>query len=141
MTDELITFKKHRRHLERVYASSHTTQDFSLLRTATNRYHKLITHAKRLYNSNLVQSTISNPRLLWKTINSILHRKPSRALPSTIPFSTIPQVFADFFSDKVSKLHLNLLSNPSPLPAHSPPPTTPLLLQSLSPTTLSEITT
>ena len=40
--------------------------DFTILRTAaTNQYHKLINRAKKI-NAQLIQSSIPNPRLLWK---------------------------------------------------------------------------
>ena len=36
-------------------------------------YHRLIAHAKRKFNAQLIQSSIPNPRLLSKNINSLLH--------------------------------------------------------------------
>ena len=72
MTPDLLHFEKTSHHLERVYRSTHSPLDFKVLRTATNKYHKLISLAKRTYNSNLILSSFSNPRLLWSTINFLL---------------------------------------------------------------------
>ena len=66
--------KSARRHLERKYISTHSVEDYKILRTATNQYHRLIAHAKRKFYAQLIQSSIPNPRLLWKNINSLLHR-------------------------------------------------------------------
>ena len=73
------------------------------------------------------------------TIHNILHRTANRALPTSSPLAALPQLFATYFSDKISKLHFNLQTNPSPTPAHSLPPSPPPLLHSLTPATLLEI--
>ena len=65
-TPALLALKSARRHLERKYISTHSVQDYKILRTATNQYHKLIAHAKRQFNAQLIQSSIPNPRLFWK---------------------------------------------------------------------------
>ena len=63
-TPALLVLKSARRHLERKYISTHYVQDYKIQRTATNQYRKLIAHAKRQFNAQLIQSSIPNPRLL-----------------------------------------------------------------------------
>ena len=48
-------------------------------------------------------------------------------------------LFATSFSDKISKLHFNLQTNPSSTPVHSLPPLPPSLLHFFTPATLLEI--
>ena len=120
MTLDLVHLKRSRRHLERVYRSTHSPLDFKILRTITTKYHKNISLAKRTCNSNLILFSISNLHLLWKAINSLLHRNPLRSLPSTKSLSSFPQLFATFFSDKFSNLHINLLSTTSTTAIHFP---------------------
>ena len=55
-TPALLTLKSSRRHLERKYISTHSVQDYKIL--------TLIAHAKRQFNAQLIQSSISNRRLL-----------------------------------------------------------------------------
>ena len=107
------------------------------LKSATNRYHKLIAAAKKKYYSSLIHSSSSNPRHLWRAVNSLLHRKSSSPLPSSIPSPSIADTFCSFFSDKISSLRFTLQSlldshSPSTAPLSSPNPTPPAFQSSLS---------
>ena len=96
-TPALLALKSARGHLERKYISTHSVLDYKILRTATNQYHKLIARAKRQFNAQFIQSSIPNPRLLWKNINSLLHRKHTTTLPSSTPKPSLAESFASFF--------------------------------------------
>ena len=132
-TPALLAVKSARRHLERKYISTHSDSDYKILSTSTNQYHKLIAHAKRQFNAQLIQSSIPNPRLLWKNTNSLLHRKHTTSLPSSPPKPSLAESFASFFSDKVSTLRLKLTSNLSLIPPHFKPLLTPKVLSSFPP--------
>ena len=92
----------------RIYHSTHSPIDIKTLRTATNKYHKLISLAKHTYNSNLILSSIFNLDLLWKSINALLHCNHLWFLPSTKSIASFPQLFATYFFDKVFNCHTNL---------------------------------
>ena len=124
-TPLLRKLKLAKRHLERIWSRSHSANNLKKLRTATNHYHAAIIKAKRAYNSSLISSSISNPRQLWSNINRLLHRSPLPALPTCDSFSSLFQSFAQFFSDKIHKLHTSLLSNHTSTSPHIPPPFTP----------------
>ena len=93
----LAKLKSTRRHLEKIWSSSHSLLHLKLLRSATNHYHAAIIKAKRLYNSSLISSNLHNPRKLWHTINHLLHRIAAPSLPSSDSLSSLPQSFATFF--------------------------------------------
>ena len=57
---EIIKLKFSRRRLERTYISSHSLLDFKILCTATNRYHRAISVAKKTYFSSRILSSLSN---------------------------------------------------------------------------------
>src|SRR6218665_264885 len=78
--------------------------------SATHRYHKLIIAAKQKYYSSLIHSSSSNPRHLWRAVNSLLHRKSPSPLPTSIPSPSIADTFCSFFSDKISSLRITLQS-------------------------------
>src|SRR6218665_2905575 len=84
------SFKTFHRHLKHVYkrTTDHTSRAEALtnLKSATHRYHKLIIAAKQKYYSLLIHSSSSNPRHLWRAVNSLLHRKSSSPLPTSISF-------------------------------------------------------
>jgi len=79
---------------------------------------------KKQYFSNLVSSVSDNPKCLWKTVNNLLHRKSSSPLPTSTPGSSLADSFANFFTGKISKLHISLTSNTSTSSPHSPSPST-----------------
>ena len=85
MTSDLLMLKAHRRKLEPMYIQSYLLIDLFKLRCAASIYHKLITSAKRSFNFNLILKSVSSPRLLWKTINSLLHGSPTPDLLQLYP--------------------------------------------------------
>ena len=97
LSPTLAKLKTTRRHLEKIWSSSHSLLDLKLLRSATNHYHAAIIKAKKLYNSSLISSNLHNPRKLWHTINHLLHRIAAPSLPSSDNLSSLPQSFATFF--------------------------------------------
>src|ERR1700733_5174853 len=150
-TSYLQAFKTFRRRLEHLYkrATDPTARTKALLalKSATNRYHKLVASAKKKYYSSLIHSNSSNPRHLWKAVNSLLHRKSSSPLPTSIPSQSIADTFCSFFSDKISSLRFTLQSlldsqtpTMDPLPSHNPiPPASQSSLTILSPASESEV--
>jgi sugar-specific transcriptional regulator TrmB len=81
-TPLLRKLKLAKRHLERIWSRSHSSDDMKNLRSATNHYHAAIIKAKSTYNSCLISSSISNSHQLWTNINKLLHRSTPLALPS-----------------------------------------------------------
>ena len=141
MTSDLLLLKTHCRKLERINIQSHSLKDIFKLPSATNKYHKLITSAKSSFNSNLILKSASNTRLLWQTINSLLHRSPTAALPTAPPKASLSQLLQHSSQKWFSKLHLKHLSAPSPMPPHFLPTTIPPSLESFSQTSVTEIST
>src|SRR6218665_1608937 len=80
------------------------------LKSPTHKYHKLVIAAKQKYYSSLILSSSSIPRLLWRAVNSLLHRKSPSPLPTSIPSPSIADTFCSFFSDKISSLRITLQS-------------------------------
>ena len=135
----LKVLKKIRRNLERRWKSLPSFANLAALRAASNSYHNAILAAKKLYHTQLITANSSNPRQLWKTINTLLHRSAIPSLPNLTSTSSIAQQFTIFFSDKVTKLRAIIPPvNQSP---HFPHPsvTPPSFLQ-FRPTDSDEIT-
>src|SRR6218665_684028 len=109
-TSYLQAFKSFRRRLEHTYKCTRDPQLLSELKSATNRYHRLLATAKKKFYSSLVHSRSSNPRLLWKTINQLIHRNSSSPVPNSLPPSSIAESFCSFFSGKITTLRLSLQS-------------------------------
>ena len=140
-TPRLAQLKRTRRRFQRSFKLSPDSYHLSRLRQITGFYHSSILKAKKAYHAQLVNDSRSNPRKLWQTINTLLHRSAKSVLPSTISPSSLSHTFASFFKDKVSTLHRNLLTNAhnSSTATHPNPPHKPAALDSFMPTSESEI--
>ena len=135
----LAKLKHQRRHLERTWKHTHAESDLHSLREVSKSYHKSIVNAKQSYYANLIQSNTSNSRRLWNAVNSVLHRAATTHLPSQIPANTLSEVFATFFSDKVTKIQSALTSVIPTAMSHPQPPTSPAAFTTFEPTTPNEI--
>ena len=122
----LKVLKKIRRNLERRWKSLPSAANLAAFRKASNSYHNAILAAKKLYHTQLITANNSNPRQLWKTINTLLHRSAVPALPNLSSISSIAEQFTTFFSDKVTKLRSAIppvnQSPHFPQPSVPPPP-------------------
>src|SRR6218665_2176401 len=73
-TSYIQAFKTFRKHLDHVYKRTiHPASRAEALiniKLATHRYHKLVIAAKQKYYSLVIHSSSSNPRHLWRAVNS-----------------------------------------------------------------------
>src|SRR6218665_1480616 len=96
-TPYIQAFKTFRRHLEhvckRTIDPASRAEALTNLKSAIHRYHKLVIAAKQKYYSSLIHSSSSNPRHLWRAVNSLLHRKSSFPLLISIPSPSIADTF------------------------------------------------
>jgi hypothetical protein len=111
-----------------MWSRSHSSYDLVRFRSAANHCHAVIIKTKRDYNSKFIFSAAANPRKLWTTVNNFLHRNSSQVLPSHECLKSLSQSVATFFSDKILKLHTNLLSKAKHISLHSDPPSHPVNL-------------
>ena len=107
-------------------------------RSQCNSVRSLISKAKSSFLSNLVTESSANPRTLWKTLNTILHRNPSNSLPESPDASSLANTFLDFFKDKIERIRTKFLPSDS-LDSFLFPPAPPPKLISFIPATLTEI--
>jgi len=123
-----------------MWLKSKDSDHLSRLRQISNFYHHSVVLAKKAYNAALVSDCKSQPRKLWQTINTLLHRKPPTALPSAESNTSLPDTFSSFFTDKISKLHSSLTSNANHCSSpHTDPPYAPAVLDNFNPVTEDEI--
>jgi hypothetical protein len=83
---------------------------------------------KETTTPNVYPLLLENSRESWTTINKFLHRKSSPVLPTRKRLKSLSQSFGTFFSDKILKLHTNLLSKAKHISPHSHPPSHPVNL-------------
>ena len=79
--------------------------DRKKFRAQCNSVRSLISKAKSSFLSNLVTESSTNPRILWKTLNTILHRNPSNSFPESPDASSLANTFLDFFKDTIDRIY------------------------------------
>jgi len=122
-----------------LWSCSHSAVDFKLLRSATNHFHAAIIRSKKAFNSALISSNVSQPKNLWRSVNKILHRQSAALVPTLFPTSSLPSMFATFFSDKRHKLGYNLLDHPSRVSPHITPLHSPAIITQFDTVTHEEV--
>src|SRR5664279_1516338 len=129
-----------RRLLKKTWLKSKDSYHLMRLRQITNYYHHSVVLAKKAYNTAFVSDCKSQPRKLWQTTNSLLHRKPTSTLPTTLANMSLPDSFSSFFTEKISKLHSSLGSSGTQRSSsHTDPPYAPPILDCFTPVTEDEI--
>ena len=135
---EILQAKRERSRLERCWRRWKSPFDRKKFRAQCNSVRSLISKAKSSFLSNLVTESSANPRTLWKTLNTILHRNPSNSLPESPDASSLANTFLDFFKDKIDRIRTKFSPSHSPDPFLFPPAPPPKLINFI-PATLTEI--
>ena len=134
---EILVAKRERSRLERSWRRWKSPFDRKKFRAQCNFVRSLISKAKSNCLTNRVTESSSNPRTLWKTLNSILHRNPSNSSPDTPDTQSLANSFLQFFSDKIERIRSKFSPSDSPDPflfPIIPPPN----LSNFNPTTFSQ---
>ena len=71
----------------------------------------MIFMAKRQFYTDSVLASQDNPKKLWKTMNSILHRKPESILPDRTSDKSLADRLCEFFIDNISKIRSSFPTN------------------------------
>ena len=100
----IVTLKRERRRLERAWRKSRSAYDRSRYTRQCHLCNRTMATAKADFYSNIISENSDDPRKLWKTINSVLHRKPTPSLPDHDSPDLLCQKFSDFFVNKISKI-------------------------------------
>jgi len=82
-TPLLFGLKDSWRRLEKVWLKSKDSYHLMRLRQISNLYHHSVVLTKKAYSTSLINDWKSQLCKLWQTINSLLHRRPPSALPTT----------------------------------------------------------
>ena len=72
--------------------------------------------ARRRYYADSINETSDNPRILWKTINNILHRTHSPSIPAFSHIKSLFELFSKLFMDRIEKIRMNFTNNVHNMP-------------------------
>ena len=117
--EDLLEAKRSRRQAERKWRNSNLTVFKDLYKKAKHHVTNVVLKAKKLYYNSKISSANCSKEL-YKITNNILARTKQVHLPTTYPLSSLPELFSNYFSDKIMKIRNELDSQAvSALPAQA----------------------
>ena len=124
-TDEIATEKRKRRSLERRWRSSRLSGDYENYVTQCNVVNNMLRAAKVSYYGSVIEGSRHGQRVLFQTVEKLLHTKPKPQYPTSCSDADLANKFADFFTEKIVRIQ-NSLDSPTSTPGQlldvSPPP-------------------
>ena len=89
--------KRNRTKLERCWGVSWLGIDRQLYVRQCETVNAMIKNAKRTYYSSIIFNNAHNQKVLFSTVDKLLHRKPEKCYPSASSKTELVNKFADFF--------------------------------------------
>ena len=117
--EDLLEAKRIRRQAERKCRNTNLTVFKDLYKKAKHHVTKVVLKAKKLYYNSKISSANCSKEL-YKITNNILARTKQVHLPTMYPLSSLPEMFSNYFSDKIMIIRNELDSQSvSALPAQT----------------------
>ncbi|XP_070196467.1 uncharacterized protein [Littorina saxatilis] len=114
-SEDITAAKIERRRAERAWRHSGLEVHRQILRDALLRVTQAITAAKVEHFHDRIANA-SSSRELFSIMSSLLGSSPAAPLPTAHPPQDIPELFSEFFKDKIDKLRRTLDQQPFPVP-------------------------
>jgi len=112
--DDIRDAKKIRRSLEKQWRMSGLEIHRQLFVKQKNLVNQLIASAKRKHFAKKIEENRNNPKQLFGIVDNLLERRGKHVLPSRESTLTLANEFADFFTEKIARIRMNLGDRPSP---------------------------
>ena len=103
--------KKKRRKLERRWRKSRLTIDRESYQEQCKLVSSMIKDAKTNYYSNIINENKGNQKVLFNTIDNLLHRNVEKRYPTALSANELANTFADFFHKKIELIRNGLLAD------------------------------
>ena len=114
ITPEFMEAKRKKRFLEKKWRRTKSLEDRSVFRRQVNLCNGLLYQAKCKFYTDLINDNQTDPKALWKQLNTVLHRTPVSVLPKDVSSASLANRFSTFFIDKIRNIHAGF---PSLLPS------------------------
>ena len=108
--DDIHETRMIRRQLERRWRQSGLQVHYQIYCDQCQAVTRLVHAAKIAFYSCRIQNDAGSSNLLFKTVDTLLHRSGESVLSSTDPPSALANNFQNFFLEKVSTIHHGLQS-------------------------------
>ena len=114
-TDEIASEKRKRRLLERRWRSTRLPGDYENYVIQCDAVNSLLKSAKVSYYGNIIKNSKHDQRVLFQTVDRLLHIKSDPLYPTSSSDNDLADKFADFFTEKITSLRNSLDSSSSTL--------------------------
>ena len=104
MSNEIFVAKRRRRYLERIWRRTRSPIDQSRYTIQLHICNHIMSKAKSDYYTHFISINYENPRQMWKSVNTILHRQKLKALPEHSSLDTLCSSFSKYFIDKITPI-------------------------------------
>ena len=104
LTKEAREAKQKRRRLERRYSKTKSDVDRRAYRAACRSAHRLITQSLSDHVCDEVKNSAASPRLLWKTVNRLLHPCAGGSWHQDLDTRKLADELRNFFTNKVQNV-------------------------------------
>ena len=95
--------KQVRRRAERLYRKTRLTVHRQIYQYQRSKTIKVINEEKRKYITNQISNS-SNSKQLYSVLKNVTAKSNSLTLPSDTPHQILPNIFNNFFVDKIAKI-------------------------------------
>ena len=100
--------KRKRRKLERLWRVSRLCVDRQMHVDQCQIVNKMLKDAKASYYSSLISENALDPKILFNTVDKLLHRKVEKRYPTESSMTELTNNFADFFDKKIAAIRMQL---------------------------------
>ena len=114
-TDEIALEKRKRRSLERRWRSTRLPGDYENYVIQCDAVNSLLKSAKVSYYGNIIKNSKHDQRVLFQTVDRLLHTKSDPLYPTSSSDSDLANKIADFFTEKITSLRNSLDGSSSTL--------------------------
>ena len=108
MSHEIVVAKRRRQYLERIWRRTRSPLDRSRYTKQLHICNYMMSKAKPDYYTHFISINSENPRQMWKSVNTILHRQKLKAPPEHSSLDTLCSSFSKYFTDKIARIRSTL---------------------------------
>ena len=112
--DELREMKQERRRMEHRWRTHGLDADKAAYRGLREKYNRCLYQTKTQYYSKMISNKANNPKDLFQVVDSLVNGKQANPpLPEHTSTDELSNRFADYFTDKIDCIRLNLTNRKS----------------------------
>ena len=121
MTPAILDSRNLRKRLEGTWRKTRSKLDRGRYNSQLHLCNRLMAKAKATHFSEIISENADNPRRLWNSINTALHRIPPPALPEFNSVKLLCEHFSTFFVSKIETIRSNFPNNIVNIPSVKSP--------------------